>query len=210
MSAIVVDVGARVVRREGVDVHLAPKAFELLLILVRNQPNAVPHEQLHAALWPGVHVSETSLAALVTQLRKALGDTPDGSRVIRTLHRVGYAFVGEAIVAGHTPAAALPVSRLIWRGESHEVPVGESVIGRDRDCAIRLDAESVSRHHARLDVTERGVSIEDLASKNGTWVDGERIDSAVLLTDGTIFRVGSETVRFEVVIDERPTKTALP
>ena len=52
MSAIVVDVGARLVRREGIDVHLAPKAFELLLILVRNQPNAVPHEQLHAALGP--------------------------------------------------------------------------------------------------------------------------------------------------------------
>jgi len=62
-SAIVVDVGARVVRREGVDVHLAPKAFDLLVILIRNQPNAVPHEQLHNALWPGVHVSETSLAA---------------------------------------------------------------------------------------------------------------------------------------------------
>jgi DNA-binding winged helix-turn-helix (wHTH) protein len=102
-GAIVVDLGARLVRREGIEVHLAPKAFELLLILVRNQPNAVPHEQLHAALWPGVHVSETSLAALVTQLRKALGDSSGDGRVIRTLHRVGYAFIGEAVVAGHTP-----------------------------------------------------------------------------------------------------------
>ena len=96
----------------GVDIHLAPKAFELLLILVRNQPNAVPHEQLHAALWPGVHVSETSLAALVTQLRKALGDTSGDGRVIRTLHRVGYAFIGDAVVTGHTPVAGdagLPV-----------------------------------------------------------------------------------------------------
>ena len=41
MSAIIVDVGARLVRRDGVDIHLAPKAFDLLLILVRNQPNAV-------------------------------------------------------------------------------------------------------------------------------------------------------------------------
>jgi DNA-binding winged helix-turn-helix (wHTH) protein len=75
MSAIVIDVGARLIRREGTDVHLAPKAFELLLVLVRNRPNVVPHGELHAALWPGVHVSETSLAALVTQLRKAIGDT---------------------------------------------------------------------------------------------------------------------------------------
>ena len=210
MSAIVVDVGARLVRREGIDVHLAPKAFELLLILVRNQPNAVPHAQLHAALWPGVHVSETSLAALVTQLRKALGDTSDDGRVIRTLHRVGYAFVGEATVAGHAPAIGTPVSRLIWRGESFAVPAGESVIGRDRACAIHMDADSVSRHHARLNVTEHVASIEDLGSKNGTWLDGERIHGTVALTDGASFRVGSETVRFEHGIDERPTKTALP
>jgi DNA-binding winged helix-turn-helix (wHTH) protein len=210
MSSIVVDVGARLVRREGIDIHLAPKAFELLLILVRNQPNAVAHDQLHAALWPGIHVSETSLAALVTQLRKALGDTSDDGRVIRTLHRVGYAFIGEAIVTGHTPFTGAPASRLIWRGESHEVPAGESVIGRDRACAIRMDADSVSRHHARLHVTERGVSIEDLGSKNGTWVEGERVHGTVLLTDGMVFRVGSETVRFEIGIDARPTKTAAP
>jgi DNA-binding winged helix-turn-helix (wHTH) protein len=208
VSAIVVDAGARVVRREGVDIHLAPKAFDLLLILVRNQPNAVPHEQLHAALWPGVHVSETSLAALVTQLRKALGDTSGDGRVIRTLHRVGYAFMGDGIVAGHTPLTGAPVCRLIWRRESIEVPAGESVIGRDRTCAVQIDAESVSRHHARLHVTGCEVSIEDLGSKNGTWVAGERIHATVPLRDGTSFRLGSETVRFELTNDPRPTKTA--
>jgi DNA-binding winged helix-turn-helix (wHTH) protein len=209
VSAIVIDVGARLVRRDGTDVHLAPKTFELLLLLVRNQPNAVPHEQLHAALWPGVHVSETSLAALVTQLRKALGDTSDDGRVIRTLHRVGYAFIGEAIVAGHASVTAAAVCRLIWRRKSIEVPAGESVIGRDRGCAVQLDADSVSRHHARLNVTGREASIEDLGSKNGTWVAGERIRGIVPLVDGTSFRLGTETVRFEVTIDDRPTKTAI-
>jgi DNA-binding winged helix-turn-helix (wHTH) protein len=209
VSPIVVDVGARLVRREGIEVPLAPKAFELLLILVRNQPNAVPHEQLHAALWPGVHVSETSLAALVTQLRKALGDSSGHGRVIRTLHRVGYAFIGDAIVAGHTPAVGGPVCRLIWHGESIDVPAGESVIGRDRGCAVQIDADSVSRHHARLNVDGRDVSIEDLGSKNGTWVAGERIRGTVALTDGISVRLGSETLHFEIVIDERPTKTAI-
>jgi DNA-binding winged helix-turn-helix (wHTH) protein len=163
-SAIVVDLGGRLVRREGIEVHLAPKAFELLLILVSNQPNAVPHEQLHAALWPGVHVSETSLAALVTQLRKALGDRSGDGRVIRTLHRVGYAFIGEAVVAGHTPITGAPVCRLIWRGESIEVPAGESVIGRDHGCAVQIDADSVSRRHARLNVVGREASTDDLGS----------------------------------------------
>jgi pSer/pThr/pTyr-binding forkhead associated (FHA) protein len=61
--------------------------------------------------------------------------------------------------------------------------------------------------HARLNSAGREVSIEDLASKNGTWVDGERIQRAVLLADGKSFRLGSETVRFELTIraaDKRP------
>jgi DNA-binding winged helix-turn-helix (wHTH) protein len=207
-SAIVVDLGARVVRRAGIDIQLAPKAFDLLLTLVRHRPNAVSHEQLHAVLWPGVHVSETSLAALVTQLRKALGDTANGAHVIRTLHRVGYAFVGEAVVAGHPPIAGTRSCRLIWRGQTIDVPAGEAVIGRDRGCAVCIDADSISRHHARITVAGPDVSIEDLGSKNGTWVGGERIGGAVPLTDGTSFRLGSETVRLEIAIDERPTRTA--
>ena len=87
------------------------------------------------------------------------------------------------------------------------MPAGESVIGRDRGCAVQIDADSVSRHHARLNVAGREVSIEDLGSKNGTWVAGERIQGAVPLTDGTSFRLGSETVRFELTIDDRPTIT---
>jgi pSer/pThr/pTyr-binding forkhead associated (FHA) protein len=100
------------------------------------------------------------------------------------------------------------VCRLIWRRQSMELVAGESVIGRDRGCAVHIDADSVSRHHARLHVTGREVSIEDLGSKNGTWVAGERIHGLVPLTDGTAFRLGSETIRFEIAIDERPTKTA--
>ena len=210
MSAIVVDAGARIVRRGGREMHLPPKAFDLLLILVTNQPNAVGHDQLHAALWPGVHVSETSLAALVTQLRKALGDTSGHGRVIRTLHRVGYAFVGEATVTAAPVATAESAGRLIWRGTVFDVAAGESVIGRDRACAIQMDADSVSRRHARLRVNPQGAWVEDLDSKNGTWIDGERIHTAVALADGASFKLGSETVRFEMGGDQRPTKTALP
>jgi DNA-binding winged helix-turn-helix (wHTH) protein len=210
VATIVVDVGARLVRRDGTEIVLAPKAFDLLLILVTHRPNAVTHHQLQAALWPGVHVSETSLPALVTQLRKAFGDASDDGRVIRTLHRVGYAFVGDAIVAGDPLTATTPVCRLIWRRRQFELRAGESVIGRDRGCAAHIDAESVSRHHARLTVTGSDAAIEDLGSKNGTWVGGERIHGAVPLTDGARFRLGSETIQLEFRIDERPTKTVLP
>jgi len=99
--------------------------------------------------------------------------------------------------------------RLIWHGPSIELPAGESVLGRDRGCAAHIDADSVSRHHARLTVSDSEVSIEDLGSKNGTWVAGERIHGSVLLIDGATFRLGSETVRFELSFDAPPTKTAV-
>jgi DNA-binding winged helix-turn-helix (wHTH) protein len=205
--SIEVDVGVRVVRRNGTEVHLAPKAFDLLLILVRNQPNAVTHARLHAALWPGVHVSDTSLAALVTQLRKALGDGDHG-RVIRTLHRVGYAFLGDALIVGEAAVRAAPLGRLLWRGVSFDVQPGESLIGRDRASAIQIDADSVSRRHAVLHATEREVLIEDVGSKNGTWIAGERIAGTMALADGAAFRIGSETLRFEAIGADRPTRTA--
>ena len=211
MSAIVVDAGARLVRRDGSDIQLAPKAFELLLILVGNQPNAVTHEQLHAALWPGVHVSETSLAALVTQLRKALGDTSGDGRVIRTLHRVGYAFIGDAVVAGQRLGerdAGLPID--LARRVDSDVPrrrIGDRprsrLRGSDR-CGLGV---APARPAA---VTGGEASLEDLGSKNGTWVDGERIHGAVPLTDGTTFRARIRAVRFELAAHEPPTKTAAP
>ena len=208
MSSIVVDVGTRLVRREGIEIHLSPKAFDLLVILVRNRPKAVAHKDLHAALWPDVHISETSLAVLVTQLRKALGDASAESRLIRTLHRVGYAFIGDAGIAEPSGLPTAPVCRLLWRGKSIELFDGESVIGRDRSCAIYIDADSVSRHHAQVKVCGVEASIEDLGSKNGTWVSGERIHGIVLLTDGSSIRFGSETMRFEILGVDRPTKTA--
>jgi DNA-binding winged helix-turn-helix (wHTH) protein len=210
VRSIVVDVGRRLVTREGIEIHLSPKAFDLLVLLVRNRPNAVTHEDLHQALWPAVHISETSLSVLVTQLRKALGDTSEKSRLIRTLNRVGYAFTGDAIIATPVPRTEIPLCRLIWRGEAIEVPQGDSLIGRDRDCAVRIDADSVSRHHAKLTVRHGEASIEDLGSKNGTWISGEAIRGIVGLTDGISVRLGSENVRFEFVDVDRPTKTAGP
>jgi pSer/pThr/pTyr-binding forkhead associated (FHA) protein len=84
------------------------------------------------------------------------------------------------------------------------------VIGRDRRCTIHMDADSVSRRHARVRLNAQGGYLEDLESKNGTWVDGERIHDVVGLADGASFRLGSEIVRFEMSGDQRPTKTAAP
>jgi pSer/pThr/pTyr-binding forkhead associated (FHA) protein len=112
-------------------------------------------------------------------------------------------------VTGDPPAADTIVWRLIWHGQSIDVSAGQSVMGRDRGCAICIDADSVSRHHARLNVMGHQVSIEDLGSKNGTWLAGERIVGITPLADGVSFRLGSETVRLETAPGSGSTKTAV-
>jgi DNA-binding winged helix-turn-helix (wHTH) protein len=91
------DPQARQLLRGRAEVHLSPKAFDLLAILIEERPRAVPKDELHQRLWPSTFVSEANLASLAAEIREALGDTARDPRFIRTAHRFGYAFCGEAL-----------------------------------------------------------------------------------------------------------------
>src|SRR6187399_579668 len=91
------DSQARRLRRDGVDIHLSPKAFELLGLLVDAAPRVVAKRELHSRLWPGGSVADATLVALVKQLRRALDDRDRQAPLIRTLHRVGYAMESPVV-----------------------------------------------------------------------------------------------------------------
>lgn len=74
------------------------------------------------------------------------------------------------------------------RGERFPVQ-GEVLIGREPDCTIVIPDRQVSRHHARLWVDAQGVWLEDLASKNGTHVNGRRVEAPVQLQDGDLVQI---------------------
>ena len=86
---------ARQLRRGAVIVHLEPKAFELLSLLIDRRPEAISKGHIKDRLWPDTFVSESSLTGLVGQIRQALGDDPKRPRFLRTVHGFGYAFSGE-------------------------------------------------------------------------------------------------------------------
>lgn len=69
-------------------------------------------------------------------------------------------------------------------------------VGRDAACEIRLDDESVSRHHAVLRVDDETVFVEDAGSRNGVRVNGERVREARELSIGDVVEVGTQTLRF--------------
>ena len=99
------------------EIHLSPKAFELLKTLIDQRPRALSKNELHEHLWPATFVSEANLASLIAEIREALDDTARQPRFIRTAHRFGYAFSGDAVEdspasrcvgppARHSPASA--------------------------------------------------------------------------------------------------------
>lgn len=172
------------------DIHLPPKAFELLAALLDAAPGVVSKRELHSRLWPGGLVADATLVALVKQLRAALGDHDRSRRLIRTVHRVGYALVAPALPPEATPAPAacwlVLGQRRLW------LVVGENIVGRDAAARIRFDDPVVSRRHARIVVGASGAQIQDLGSKNGTFVDGRRITGdPVPLRDGIALAFGT-------------------
>ena len=194
------DSGRRVLLRHGSAMALSPKAFELLEFLLDRRPEVVAKTEILERLWSETFVSDASLHNLVAEIRAALGDAPRAARYIRTVPRYGYAFHGDA-----RPAPAVDVSRptrqgprLVSKRGEWVLSDGSNVVGRDRDCAVRVDSAALSRRHARIVVTRAEATIEDLGSKNGTEVNGERITRPVTLEDSDQIQVGSLTMTYRI------------
>jgi TolB-like protein/DNA-binding winged helix-turn-helix (wHTH) protein/Tfp pilus assembly protein PilF len=81
--------------RELAPVHLPPKAFDALVVLVENRGRLLGKDELLSAVWPGTFVEESNLAQHISILRKALGDGEEGFQYIETVPRHGYRFIAE-------------------------------------------------------------------------------------------------------------------
>lgn len=183
----------RQLARGASEVHLSTKAFDLLALLIRDRPNVVSKAVLQQRLWPDTFVAEANLSNLVVEIRQALDDSSREPIYIRTVHRVGYAFCGQA-AAPHRGGA--PQCWVEWGTQRFPLHAGEYVIGRDPDAAIRIDASTVSRRHARILVDATGAMLEDFGSKNGTFHGNARVSAPVLLADGDGIRIGSQLLTF--------------
>jgi DNA-binding winged helix-turn-helix (wHTH) protein len=194
-----IDTESRQLRRGDAECHLSPKAFELLRLLIENRPRALSKGELHERLWPSTFVSEATLSSLVAEVRAALGETAGDGRFVRTVHRFGYAFKGTAAPEIST-ASAHNGARcwIVWQWGQVALSDGDHLLGRDADVAVWLESPSVSRHHARIRINGTVATIEDLASKNGTYLHGERVARPSPLSDGDEIRLGSVLVRFRL------------
>ncbi len=193
--------------RGGASVHLTPRAFQLLELLIRERPRAVSKRELLDQVWCGAIVEESNLKTLILEIRSALEERGGTPGVIRTVYGFGYAFSGTADERG-VPEAPPGLLLVRWQGRELTLAEGSYLIGRRTDCTVTIDHPSVSRVHARLQVSRSGTTLEDLRSKNGTFVGGARISATTELLPRCRIRVGEvdvELLRLDVGADSTMT-----
>lgn len=187
------DLDAAELTRGARPVRLEPKAFDLLAYMVENPGRLLRREELLDAIWPGAHVTESSLSRAVSLIRAALGDDQP---YIETVSRRGYKFVAAVSRDG---GGAAVVCRVAYGLQEFVLAAGENLIGRSPDAAVPIRSPEVSRRHARIVISERGVLIEDLGSRNGTRVRGEPVSGPVPLRDGDEIHLGTVLLRFRAI-----------
>jgi DNA-binding winged helix-turn-helix (wHTH) protein len=203
------DLAQQELRRGDSPVHLTPKAMQLLECLIEQRPNVVSHQMLFDRLWPDVVVQEANLKNLVADLRQALDDHERHGRFLRTVHGRGYAFTNN-IVESKSGRKSGSARLVIFFHERRRIilSAGENILGRDEDADAMLDDPQVSRHHARVVIDPDRVTIEDLESKNGTFVRDVRIDHPVELKDGDEVRLGNVLLVVKIMRRDDDTATA--
>jgi DNA-binding winged helix-turn-helix (wHTH) protein len=207
-AGFTVDVPTRRLLWNDAEIHLSPKAFDLLVTLIENRTQAVSKAELQQRLWPKTYVLETNLAGLIAEIRQALQDEADNPRFIATKHRFGYRFIGEVEASAQDDPPAPSVKYwVVWDARQIPLAAGSNVIGRGPDASVWIEAAGVSRHHARIVVDGAEARLEDLGSKNGTYLRGEPVTAVTALADGDQIRIGSVLITFRIPPPAGSTET---
>jgi DNA-binding winged helix-turn-helix (wHTH) protein len=173
-------------------VHVTPKAFDLLRLLVESRGRALAKDEIIERVWQGTFVTEDSLPRLVNEIRSAIGDSARNPVWLRTIHGYGYGFA----TPGADAMAESQPSQFALRCGARQFLLshGSHIVGRNAQATIPMYSSTVSRRHARIVVTDSGVFVEDLGSKNGTFIGGQRIEGRHELHDGDEIGVGEFTL----------------
>lgn len=192
----------------GDEVHVSPKAFDLLTLLVANRARALSKAELQQRLWPSTFVEETNLATLVAEIRRALRDSASSPRFVRTIYGFGYRFAFDLNSGAKETGADQPRAKPWLMLDHRPIPLlqGANVIGRSAEAAIQIDSPGISRYHARISVAPEGVTLEDLGSKNGSYVNGTRVTTR-RLSDGDQIRLGATVLTFRTASPTNLTET---
>lgn len=211
----------RLSRREET-VQIRPKLMDVLSFLAQQSGEVVSKDEIIAAVWARQYMAESVLTRSIAELRRILGDRVVEPRFIETITKRGYRLLAPVERVGGPAPAQVPAARpaspqvpssmgvhtcgLCWGEQEIPLSEGENIIGRTSGALVRISSSRVSRRHARIVVTGGRAVLEDLGSKNGTYVRGRKIHRPVDLSDGDEICFGRDVVVFRFCY---PTGTTL-
>jgi DNA-binding winged helix-turn-helix (wHTH) protein len=207
-----VDRDACSVSSRGTPIKLQQQPFDLLIILLDRPGRLVSRDDLRERMWPSDTFVDFdhSLNIAVSKLRAALNDSADEPRFIQTVPRRGYRFVGT--LEGDPADVRLSGQHLrftlTFRSREITLAQCDTVIGRDPEAHVCIDEPSVSRRHAAISTSADRAMLRDLGSRNGTFVDGRRIDAPTPLVNGAVVSIGPVALLFAARAAPQSTVTA--
>jgi DNA-binding winged helix-turn-helix (wHTH) protein len=146
----------RVLLRDGVDLPLIPRYFDLLMLLVAHRNRAVTRHEIFDLVWKDIVVSDGALSQAVRTIRRALGDDPREPQFIRTVARHGYQFVRTDVIEEDDDRPLETKVRAASPDEatSVSIPAADSYAGLI-DCLLRRGAFKNARDDERWDAAEQ-------------------------------------------------------
>jgi len=195
------DVAAFSLRKGDHRVRLEKLPMEVLILLVDAAGGLLERHAIIKSLWgPGIFVEhDTAINTAIRKIRRALGDNADRPRFVETVVGKGYRFIASVtpVSRADRPRPAMFPTHAVVRGtQEFALEDGDNVLGRDPAAQIRVDHPSVSRRHARIVLHEGRATLEDLASRNGTFVDGRPVEATTDIAHGAIIGLGPITLTF--------------
>ena len=220
------DLGAYALRRPDGPLRLEKLPMEILILLVQRAGTLVQRSEIQAMLWgPDVYVEhDSAINTAVRKIRRTLGDDAEHPRFVETVVGKGYRFIAPVesdaspqaqVSATHGRSSArwqrVFPSYSVTRGrQEFALEAGETVFGRDPTAGVYVDHPSVSRRHACISIGSQGAVLEDLKSRNGTFVNGCSIDGPTKIEHGALIGLGLITLTFIVMAAPASTQPIGP
>jgi len=197
------DVEAYALRRAGDRVKLEKLPMEILIQLASRAGTLVERDVLKQAQWGSTTFVdyEAAINTAIRKIRRALGDNVDAPRFIETVVGKGYRFIAPVARGTREPAAPLPHCWLTRGKRRFVLQPGDNLMGRDPQASLQIDEPPVSRRHARISIESERVVLEDLRSRNGTFLNGRRVETPAALHDGDVIGLGPVVLRFHARAD---------
>ncbi len=127
-SNCVLDLNRRTLERDGIEQHIEPQVFELLVLLVQAEGRTVTKDEIITQIWDGRAISDDAITSRIKSARKAIGDDGRAQRFIRTLPKIGYRFDGQVDAQSGDPRQPAAIA-LAKSGEAQAAETTAPEIG---------------------------------------------------------------------------------